>query len=108
MDNERSQLEAIFQMPPVEVNESECLFCAGSGRCACSWCKGSGVRMETEMKSNEALKEDIERMMRGEPIQMPGQVPVQCSACKGSTSLPCKYCKGCGKGMYGYSSSHQP
>ncbi|KAA8494612.1 hypothetical protein FVE85_2853 [Porphyridium purpureum] len=108
MESLRSQLEKNFALAPVEVKETECLYCAGSGKCACSWCKGKGTRMETELKSNEALQEDIERMMKGENVSMPGEVPVVCSACKGTCALPCRFCRGRGRGLYGFSSAQTP
>jgi len=105
----RSSLEHVFEN--VELANccgSACLWCAGSGKNTCAWCGGKGHRMEMEMKSSEAFKEDIDAMIRGEPVPLPGKVPVRCSACHGSKLLACRYCRGSGSGSYGFSSARSP
>eukprot|EP00186_Timspurckia_oligopyrenoides_P001084 CAMPEP_0182442532 /NCGR_PEP_ID=MMETSP1172-20130603/1446_1 /TAXON_ID=708627 /ORGANISM="Timspurckia oligopyrenoides, Strain CCMP3278" /LENGTH=153 /DNA_ID=CAMNT_0024637447 /DNA_START=251 /DNA_END=712 /DNA_ORIENTATION=- len=105
LDLLRANLERQLQIQVEDLPESTCLWCEGSGRCRCPWCNGEGHRMEMEMKSSAGFQEDIEKMMKGEPVKLPGKVPVRCSACTGTKKLRCRYCRGSGKGIYGNNAS---
>mmetsp|Transcript_9921 Transcript_9921/g.26378 ORF Transcript_9921/g.26378 Transcript_9921/m.26378 type:complete len:180 (+) Transcript_9921:433-972(+) len=109
LQSTRAALENIFVSVEVAGSgETACLWCTGSGKCSCAWCNGQGHRMEMEMKSAEAFKDDIDAMIRGEAVPLPAKVPVRCSACRGTKLLACRYCRGSGSGSYGFASAKSP
>eukprot|EP00184_Porphyridium_aerugineum_P006849 CAMPEP_0184707280 /NCGR_PEP_ID=MMETSP0313-20130426/37190_1 /TAXON_ID=2792 /ORGANISM="Porphyridium aerugineum, Strain SAG 1380-2" /LENGTH=165 /DNA_ID=CAMNT_0027168855 /DNA_START=62 /DNA_END=559 /DNA_ORIENTATION=+ len=106
MDDIRKQLErslsTVVTQTTNEQGDTDCIWCTGSGKCVCPWCKGIGYRYEINIKSQQNWKDDIDKLLRGESVELPPKEPVPCSACRGTTHLRCRYCKGMGKGTYGF------
>mmetsp|Transcript_7223 Transcript_7223/g.22017 ORF Transcript_7223/g.22017 Transcript_7223/m.22017 type:complete len:147 (+) Transcript_7223:63-503(+) len=105
----REKLEKSFQtvLTPDETTgksgECDCIFCGGTGQRKCSWCKGCGTRQEMlDLSWSEMTRMFDEMKKTGKGMDKMEQVPVVCSACKGTTMLRCGFCRGDGKGSYGF------
>lgn len=106
LEQKRKDLDNIFGLDLSASNkddvECSCIWCSGTGGRPCTWCRATGFREERITRSWSELELDIQKKQRGEPVELPEKKPVQCSACSGFKMLRCRYCRGSGKGIYGF------
>ncbi|KAJ8907775.1 hypothetical protein NDN08_007880 [Rhodosorus marinus] len=109
LTTKRQALEDAFKVTMVpdahkgKTGTCTCIFCSGSGKRKCSWCKGHGVRQELKDLSWDQMNQMMNDIKSGKksPSSLETE-PVECPACKGTTMLKCGYCQGAGTGSYGF------
>eukprot|EP00189_Rhodosorus_marinus_P005931 CAMPEP_0113957636 /NCGR_PEP_ID=MMETSP0011_2-20120614/2891_1 /TAXON_ID=101924 /ORGANISM="Rhodosorus marinus" /LENGTH=169 /DNA_ID=CAMNT_0000968243 /DNA_START=54 /DNA_END=564 /DNA_ORIENTATION=+ /assembly_acc=CAM_ASM_000156 len=94
LTTKRQALEDAFKVTMVpdaqkgKTGTCTCIFCSGTGKRKCSWCKGHGVRQELKDLSWDQMNQMMNDIKSGKksPSSLETE-PVECPACKGTTML---------------------